>query len=405
MIRKISFSNFFSFKDETTIDFTVDKNAPDSGSYVKSQVDDARISIINFVFGHNASGKTNLLKAISFIKWFAVESFKLTPDSQIPFSQFGFCSEKNPTMFAIEFENASSIFLYSFGLTPEHVISEKLQMKFGGNKQKLKFKTIFSRELKNNLYAFNLRNFDLKISESNFSQTIRRNASIISTAFQFNSKLSREIVDYFHRTITNVVLEGRMAQGKELQYQFETIKFFNENPKMKDLAEKIVKKFDLGLEKIQIDKKENTDDKKIEFEIKGIHKVENDKTEYSLPFPFESAGTQNLWFQMRNIISAIHNGGVAVLDEIDNDLHPLVMSELVQIISSESENSHNAQFICSSHSLPILNLLDKQQIILVEKDRNGISQSWKLSDIKGIRADDNYYAKYLAGAYGAVPQI
>ena len=59
----------------------------------------------------------------------------------------------------------------------------------------------------------------------------------------------------------------------------------------------------------------------------------------------------------------------------------------------------------STHSHLILSKLDKYQIILVEKNQNGVSESWRLDEMSGVRADDNYYSKYIAGAYGAVPRI
>lgn len=68
-------------------------------------------------------------------------------------------------------------------------------------------------------------------------------------------------------------------------------------------------------------------------------------------------------------------------------------------------NKKGAQLILSSQNYSILSVLDKQQITLVEKNKKGQTEVWRLDDIEGIRADDNFYTKYLAGAYGAIPRI
>jgi hypothetical protein len=101
----------------------------------------------------------------------------------------------------------------------------------------------------------------------------------------------------------------------------------------------------------------------------------------------------------------LQNGGIAVLDEMDNDLHPLMIPEIVNLFTSKNYNPKNAQLLFSTHSVQILNKLDKQQIILVEKNEKNISEAWILSDMKGVRSDDNFYAKYMAGAYGAIPKV
>ena len=68
-------------------------------------------------------------------------------------------------------------------------------------------------------------------------------------------------------------------------------------------------------------------------------------------------------------------------------------------------NQHNAQLIFSTHSHEVLNMLCKEQIVLVEKDAELSTEAYRLDEVEGIRADDNIYAKYMAGAYGAIPEI
>ena len=98
-------------------------------------------------------------------------------------------------------------------------------------------------------------------------------------------------------------------------------------------------------------------------------------------------------------------GGIAAIDELDAYLHPDIVEALVKIFMSPETNPNRAQLLFSSHSHQLLAEFDKQQIILVEKNDEGATDVWRLDDVSGVRADDNYYAKYIAGAYAAKPKI
>lgn len=89
MIHSFSCKNFYSFADESTIDFIVNKNAPQNNGYFTTP-SRTRLSKVETVIGPNASGKTNILKVLPFLKWFLVDSFTLDPDASIPLKPFSF---------------------------------------------------------------------------------------------------------------------------------------------------------------------------------------------------------------------------------------------------------------------------------------------------------------------------
>jgi predicted ATPase len=95
---------------------------------------------------------------------------------------------------------------------------------------------------------------------------------------------------------------------------------------------------------------------------------------------------------------------VAIIDEIDNDLHPHLLPHLIDLFKFEHTNPHQAQLIFSCHTPEVLNILKKHQIYLVQKE-NQESEAWRLDEVVGVRADDNLYAKYMAGAFDAVPNV
>ena len=135
----------------------------------------------------------------------------------------------------------------------------------------------------------------------------------------------------------------------------------------------------------------------------GVHKV-NDK-QYKLPLAFESSGTKNMFVLLHFLLPAIEQGGLAVIDELEIDLHPHALPQIIELFANPATNPKNSQLLFTSHSLEVLNHLEKEQIILVEKKQECKSELYRLDELKGVRRDDNIYAKYMAGAYGAVPNL
>jgi predicted ATP-dependent endonuclease of OLD family len=82
-----------------------------------------------------------------------------------------------------------------------------------------------------------------------------------------------------------------------------------------------------------------------------------------------------------------------------------MLNPILDLFFSPKTNPKNAQIIFTCHSVEVLSLLHKSQVVLVEKNQDCVSDAWRLDSIKGVRADDNLYAKYMAGAYGAIPQV
>lgn len=126
---------------------------------------------------------------------------------------------------------------------------------------------------------------------------------------------------------------------------------------------------------------------------------------FSLPFTLESNGTQSAFVMLSSLLPVLESGGLAVIDEFENDLHPHMLEPILDLFANPLTNPHHAQLIFSTHAIEVLNLVEKSQVMLVEKDKLCISTAYRLDTVEGIRNDDNFYAKYMAGAYGAVPQL
>ena len=136
----------------------------------------------------------------------------------------------------------------------------------------------------------------------------------------------------------------------------------------------------------------------------GIHRVADGAT-FELPFPMESSGTQGAFMLLHRLLPVLQSGGLAVIDEFENDLHPHMLEPILDLFANPATNPAGGQLLFTCHAMEVLNLVHKSQVVLVEKDAHNESSAWRLDSVEGIRSDDNFYAKYMAGAYGAVPQL
>lgn len=403
MIHSFSCKNFYSFGESAEISFVVNDNAPKNNGYFTTPSGN-RLSKVATVIGPNASGKTNLLKILPFLKWLIVDSFNLNPEAPIAAQSFAFGEQKNePAELSVVFEINSKVYTYVFVLSKQKIFSETLELTSFVN-VKNSSKKIFSRTWNNKTshYDFDGENFALP---KDFENLLRSNASVIGTAARLNHKESQEIIKFWQTLEANTKETGSMRDPlsqNTIPHWFEVLIYYSENEALKKEAEKLLSRFDIGLNGINIDKKQGANGM-TSIEVQGLHLFNDQKNQ--LPIQYESAGTKQLFILLKTILQVLDRGGIAVLDEIDVNLHPEMVMALFDLFVQPETNPKNAQLLMSTHSHMILSKLDKYQIILVEKNDEGMSEAWRLGEVSGVRADENYYSKYIAGAYGAVPKL
>ena len=122
---------------------------------------------------------------------------------------------------------------------------------------------------------------------------------------------------------------------------------------------------------------------------------------------FESEGTKKIFRLSPYLIDALSQGRVLILDEFEAKLHTKLSRSIVEIFHSKDQNPKNAQFIFSTHDTNLLSnqLMRRDQIDFVKKDKFGASSLYSLAEIIGVRNDENYERNYLLGKYMAVPAI
>ncbi len=405
MLRKLSIENFYSIKERQVLDLAVPGNVPDLPVFgIEKEISAIRIPKVISIFGANASGKTTVLRALGFLKWFLVNSFNQPPTNNLPLSPFANTDGQDGiSRFEVEFDSdlmeGEKPCIYRYCLELKHGFSNinprKLRLNPVVKSESLyyapagKFRRLFHRE------ADQIKDspeFKVKIKDYP-PQTFRDNASVIATLVQYNHAISKNIMWVLSTFYTNVPLMQK--------YDFDlskTIEYYASNDEVLKKLNSKIQMLDLGIENVFMSATYNSGNvPMLLFKHSGLN--------YELAFDFESQGTQNFIKLFPLINYALESGGLLILDEIDNDIHPALMPEIIGWFHDERTNPRNAQLFMACHNASLLEHLEKEEIYFTEKTPDGKTEIYGLKDIAGVRRVDNYYKKYLGGVFGAVPNI
>lgn len=417
MIKWFRFKNFQSYLDDCEVDLMVNqKVAP---SYFDHELNDkSKVAKVLGVFGANGAGKSNLIKPLSFISWFIPNSFnEMEKNERIPYHPHFLASGQNSEI-EIDFcfpnisEQQSKIdleFNYFLEFNKEMVVKEILKLKTSRL-----YSVMFSRELNEyGEYDYKRNSKYLEASISELKNT-PKNCSVISyldrslsdKTWNENKEndifLEEFISFFFRRNDSNLNVSGR---SHDLHSTSSATEFYADNPDIFEKMKSLLRQYDLGIDDIQL--KETTilnynDEEETRLMPFCIHKY-GDK-EHRLPLHLESSGTQSAYKMLASIAEQLNVGGVSILDEFDNDLHPQLAMEIIDLFKDEDTNPNNAQLIFTSHTMEALKTLRKQHVYLTEKD-DCQSSAWRADEIEGLKERDNLYSKYISGALGGVPNF
>jgi uncharacterized protein len=348
------------------------------------------------VYGANASGKSNLVRAVSFMKEFAISSAlgtRITDKIGTELYRLNVESEREPSYFEIIFMVKNTRYRYGFEVDREIVQSEWLY-------QTLRTKEVqlFNRERS----KFKVSN---KFSEGTSLQVrTRKNSLFLSVVAQFNGDIATDIIDWFN----DLSIFNNLDDD---DYDNLTIDALFKGHRTQDLIS-LVTSFDLGIEDIKMVKAPIPGiPDAIAYEITTTHWKYDDKgTQVSLEdFELddnESAGTQKLFKLSGLLINILELGEILIVDELDARLHPLISCAIVKLFNSPITNPRNAQLIFTTHDTNLLSgkLFRKDQVWFTEKNRYGATDLYSLVEYN-IPDDAPFEQDYIAGRYGAIPFI
>lgn len=414
MLHSIKISNFFSFREAQLFNLDSPRSTIGERQFLSTS-SGKNAAIAAVLFGGNATGKTNFLKTLPFLRWFIQNSWvMLKPDQPIPFLPFIFTRGNiSPSEFEICVESVQGVtYQYYLKLDRKTIYYESLKVKDLGKKT---YSSIFYRDAGHvKVYPraqFNIGDIPKK--------AIRGNASLISTSIQSGINVFHDFLSAFN-IVSNVDFYDVIDNDCNLYLD----QLYN-NKDLREMIVKTISKCDTGISSLKIIEEDLSEQEKInifnnikntlffnldtslfEENIKSykadtVHLINNN--EFTLPLNFESSGIRRLLPLLTKIFLTLKNGGILVYDEIEKGLHPQIIQYIIDLFYESDINTNGAQLICTSHSADCMNFLTKYQIFLVDKNNEQLSSITRLSDIRGVRNDDNYMIKYLSGKYGGVP--
>lgn len=379
MVLEIRLSNMFSFRDEVTLDLQAAKIQTKKARELEGNlfsVDGEQMLKSVALFGANASGKSNVIKAIRACVNMVRSSHNYNVDTRFSISPFKFEDYANkPSSFYIRFLLNGVEYEYSFSFIHDEIITETLYYYPNGRKS-LVFRRDESRGTeKKDIYEFKTvikRPFD--VADNTSKKTL-----YISRASQMDREIAQKIFLFF---CNDIVLDYQVANIDSLDNLFK---------ERKEQMLEVLRTADSDI---------------IDFKIQNNAITTFHRTNPSVAFDFEteeSEGTKTLFRMMVRMIGIIHEGKMLLVDEIDNSLH----TQLVEFVIGMFNHSNHAQLIYTIHNTHLLNtdFQRRDQVYFVNKREDGSSDLYSLFDFKDFRDTLDMEKAYLQGRFDAIPTI
>lgn len=399
MLLEFSVGNYLSFRDKKTLSLE-----PASITDFKDNcIENGRYSGLKSIvlYGANASGKSNLIKAMSVMKKIIRTSTRNSSTDEINVTPFllNAQNQNQPSLFEIIFIYENVKYRYGFEVDKNSVQYEWLFKTTAKTEKELFLRTPDGIEVKS---AFK--------EGKGLEEKTRDNALFLPIVDQFNGEISKKIMLWLNKFEIVSGIEHDNYGGYVMQlltHEHGNLEFLN-------FLTEFVKKLDVGLDNIKLIK--DTVGNKTMYSLKTIHKVidESNNSVNEILFSIreqESAGTNKLIDFSGFLYSTMQSGGIIVIDELDAKLHPLMTNSIVNLFNSKGLNPKNAQLIFATHDTNLLSngKFRRDQIYFLEKDNFNSTDLYSLIEYKEgntkIRKDRSFEKDYINGKYGAIPFI
>jgi hypothetical protein len=380
MLLQFRFANFRSFRDEQTLSLIAAPFKDHSETVRHPSGIDEGVLPVAAMYGANASGKTNVLLALEFMRNAVVNSqARWVPDQPIDCKPF-VGSSRSPSLFVVDFLLNRTRYQYGFSLSAEAISREWLLAYPRGKKQ-----TWFSRESNKPV------RFSAKLQGDNraIERLTRPNSLYLSAAAQNNHETLTPLYQWFSKSLS-------FATDERTSLTLPPSSMI-EDPSIKNGLAKWLSLADLGISEAVIESKGRSEEK-----VSFMHRI-GDSTLPLAPEQ-ESKGTIAFLLLLNPLLHALNRGNVVAVDELDASLHSLLANEVIRMFNDPKRNSKGAQLIFNTHDSNLLGAgsLRRDQIWFTEKQADGASHLYPLTDFKP-RREENIETGYLQGRYGAIP--
>ena len=392
MLQEIKIKNFKSFRDEVELSFEAYNN--DTSNSVVTMPDGVKLLRFAVILGPNASGKSNLLEAIEFLRQFwnelplkndagtAVQPFLMQPDDL-----------SHNTEFDVKMYVDGLRYWYQLEVNPEKVVSENLSVYLSNRPTK-----IFSRGDVNGISKITFNPAVVKLTPAEIdvmSISCLRNMSLLAVLKKVNVEVA--YVDNLRKWIDSKMMP--LQRGTETSISQSVKSMLADNEAFKEYLMQFAKEADFNISDIKVKK----------MAALFGHTVETNRgmEYYVLPEACQSAGTTRMVELESVIYSLLQRQGLLCVDEIEASMHPNLMEFILTKFINSTENC--SQLLVTTHYDPILKDIDdifgKDSVWFTEKEKDGNSSLYSLIDFRGLNKLSSIHRAYMNGQFGALPNV
>lgn len=426
MLIEFKFANYRSFRDESVLSM----EATGLGTFKKSLIEYGSYKLLPSVaiYGKNGGGKSNVIRAF----WLAVQFIKNAQrtqheDALIPVSPFllNDYSKNKETSFEFTYVINQVKYIYGFSATKDSIVKEYLYHSPKGQKA-----VVFTRDGKKFTFT------EDKAKRKLISEAVADNQLFFSVACTMNDSACvnamrwfREYV-LFSRDYSDIpkqllehsndknMLRAISDYAKVADIGIEDMQFEIKNEDISDEAA-LPNDLPIGIRTALINfmhvLSETSNNSEVKLKMGEViatayHRgqKENGTNElFPLELSDESDGTRKLMSLAPAMESVLSKGGVLLVDELDRELHPMLVAYIVSKFQSKGSNPMGAQLIFTTHDTDLMDeeILRKDQLYFVDKDSsNGVSELYSISEF-ATKTSENIRKGYLVGKYGATPNL
>lgn len=410
MLVEFSLANYRSFHKVQTISFKAtglvseDRNVDET-----NVVGEGKNRVLKMVglYGANASGKSNLIKGLSFFQEMvqsSLESDELAAAGVNPF-KLSEQKENDSGFFQIILLIDGHKYRYGFTLDDD---------------AKIQAEWLFGPAEKNETYYFKRDKGEVTCNADWFKEgaslpydKLRADALFLTFSASYDGEISRMVKEYITRKI-RIDNSDVIRMGTLRRIRFMTPRTFTDSliaTGKKDVVLQWMKEAglvysDVTLKRIGIDKASEHNRIIFSKNTYGSDGGIKGKAEMDLDLD-ESEGTRKFYAYIGDLYDIFKQGGIFVSDEVDSSFHPSLLRKLITLFQNSDVNKANAQLLFTSHDTNLMkpDYMRRDQFYFAEKTITEETRLYSLSDLKGIRNNADFAAQYLAGFYGALPQL
>ena len=402
MIAEIKFKNMFSFRDETVLSFEADKSKDLESYHVVELAPDVKLLKLALIYGANASGKSNIIKVCDFIRSFITctplnkaELIKIVPFLLNRTSKEQ-ASEFSVSFYAMNGDKAIR-YVYSVLLETTHIVRETLIYYLSQQPA-----TVFERSMENNVSSIKFGQ-KVKISTAAKEEITLKclpNMSVFAAYMQVNTNIAE--METALQYLTKQMMPAIVPTSSLSRYAEEAIK----KETAKEYILRYLQEADFNISNIS--SKEQETKKGVVNYTMYQHKVSSGlggNDYYEFPELYESDGTIRTFGLASQIQNSIGSNAFLAVDEIESSLHPKLIEYMIERFLKESKQ---AQLLLTTHYDGLLgeeDLLRKDNIWFAEKNTDGASVLYPLTDFKGLNRISSLQKAYKFGKFGAVPNL